>query len=74
MTDVFDSAQARAELDLEASLSAARGNGSNLEAAPTGDCLYCFDSISVESVNKRFCDASCRDSFDYGKRHTRRRN
>lgn len=64
MSDVFDQAQERDAINLEASLAFQLGKSASVEAKPTGECLHCFEDIAAAATNKRFCTVDCRDGFD----------
>lgn len=53
------------ELALKTTLSAPKHS-----PQPRGACLWCGESISPDSPNPRFCDATHRDEYDrWRKRH-----
>lgn len=65
MSDVFDQAQERDAINLEASLALQLGRSSAVEVKPTGTCNYCFEDLDKGALNPRFCDAKCRDGYDF---------
>lgn len=62
MADQFDRAQEIEYRDRLISLEETLKIKPKLAA--TGRCLYCFETIAVAAVNKRFCDIDCRDDYD----------
>ena len=56
MTDQFDRATEREEMDREAALKLRKPEG----PTPTGECLWCGEP--VESP-RRWCNAECRDAW-----------
>lgn len=64
MADQFDRAQEIEYRDREISLAEALKQKPALTA--TGKCLYCFEPIAEDAVNKRFCDIECRNCYDKG--------
>ena len=62
MADQFDRAQEIEYRDRQINLEEARMPKKQLIA--TGKCLYCYETLAPDAVNKRFCDIECRDEFD----------
>ena len=67
MTDIFDQATEREEMERERAIAAARSSASALPA--TGRCHWCDASVEGEA---HFCDAECRADFERGEAAMRR--
>ena len=67
MTDVFDQATEREERDREAAIAAQRSRTAVLP--DIGHCYFCGEK---HSDGRRFCDADCRDGYEFEKRQRQR--
>ena len=61
MTDIFDRATEREEMDREIALRARKPEGPEA----TGRCLWCGDETTQ---GRRWCSAQCRDEWEYHQR------
>ena len=72
MTDIYDRASDREQLDRDLAIKSARESAP--EAPVTGDCLWCNAELTG---GRRWCDAWCREDWNMvqeaGKRHRGRR-
>ena len=63
MTDVFDQASEREDKEREEAIQAVRNSNTMLPA--TGRCCHCEAYVGGEM---RFCDADCRDAWEFNQR------
>lgn len=72
MTDIYDQASDREQLDRDLAIKSARS--ASPEATVTGHCLWCNAELTG---GRRWCDAECREDWgmvqEAGKRHRGRR-
>ena len=59
MTDIFDRASEREQLERDLAISSARKSA--LSAQATGHCLWCNTELKQ---GKRWCDAECREDWE----------
>lgn len=67
MTDIFDRASEREQLERDLAISSARKSASSAQA--TGHCLWCNAALSQ---GKRWCDAECREDWELEQEANRR--
>ena len=72
MTDIFDRASEREQLERDLAISSARKSAPSVQA--TGHCLWCNAELAR---GKRWCDAECCEDWELneaaGKRHRGRK-
>ena len=72
MTDIFDQASEREQLERDLAISSARKFTPSAET--TGHCLWCNAELKG---GRRWCDAECREDWDLvqeaGRRHRGRK-
>lgn len=72
MTDIFDQASEREQLERDLAISSARKFTPSAQA--TGHCLWCNAELKG---GRRWCDAECREDWDLvqeaGRRHRGRK-
>ena len=69
--DFLDEAQEREAIKLAEALERQRiaGELTALKMRPTGACLFCGEPLDqVKQRGFRFCDADCREDFDFEQR------
>lgn len=59
MTDIFDRASEREQLERDLAISSARKQGTAVNS--TGHCLWCNAELAT---GRRWCDAECREDWE----------
>lgn len=69
MSDIYDQASDREQIDRDLAIASARKNTGTAKA--TGHCLWCNESLEL---GKRWCDAECREFWELDQQAFQRKN